>query len=177
MPDTRTESDSFGPIDVPASAYWGAQTQRSLGNFKIGWEKQPKPIIRALGVVKRAAAEAGRAIDEDHYGAAFTYRFGDPEEPGVARVMARYTARTGRDASAHFVFGDADAIVQRIARYVENDACKFILRPAADGDEDMYAQTRRLVEEVLPRMAQRWPRPAKGRGDAERSGTTPTPAA
>ena len=55
---TRTETDTFGPIEVPADRYWGAQTQRSLGNFKIGWEKQPKPIVRALGVVKRAAAEA-----------------------------------------------------------------------------------------------------------------------
>ena len=79
----------------------------------------------------------------------------------AAKAMERFTARTGRDASTHFVFGDADAIVERIARYVENDACKFILRPAADGDEDMYVQTKRLVEEVLPRMAERWPRRPK----------------
>ncbi|MCA3595043.1 MAG: class II fumarate hydratase [Methylobacterium sp.] len=59
---TRTESDTFGPIEVDASVYWGAQAQRSLGNFKIGWEKQPKPIIKALGVVKRAAAEANIAL-------------------------------------------------------------------------------------------------------------------
>src|ERR1700709_2299274 len=54
---TRTETDSFGAIDVADDRYWGAQTQRSLHNFKIGWEKQPLPVIRALGVVKRAAAE------------------------------------------------------------------------------------------------------------------------
>ena len=59
---TRIESDTFGPIDVDASAYWGAQTQRSLGNFKIGWEKQPKAIVKALGVVKRAAAEVNRDL-------------------------------------------------------------------------------------------------------------------
>jgi fumarate hydratase class II len=59
---TRTESDTFGPIEVANTAYWGAQAQRSLGNFKIGWEKQPKPIIRALGIVKRAAAEANMAL-------------------------------------------------------------------------------------------------------------------
>jgi fumarate hydratase class II len=62
MTATRTETDTFGPIEVPADRYWGAQTQRSLQNFKIGWEKQPKPIIRALGVVKRAAAEANLAL-------------------------------------------------------------------------------------------------------------------
>ncbi len=59
---TRTETDTFGPIEVAADRYWGAQAQRSLGNFKIGWEKQPAPIVRALGVVKRAAAEANMAV-------------------------------------------------------------------------------------------------------------------
>jgi fumarate hydratase class II len=53
---TRTETDTFGPIEVAEDRYWGAQAERSLGNFKIGWEKQPKPIIRALGIVKQAAA-------------------------------------------------------------------------------------------------------------------------
>jgi fumarate hydratase class II len=55
---TRTETDTFGPIEVAVDRYWGAQAQRSLGNFKIGWEKQPAPVVRALGIVKRAAAEA-----------------------------------------------------------------------------------------------------------------------
>src|ERR1700760_1147153 len=59
---TRTETDSFGPIEVDASKYWGAQAERSLHNFKIGWEKQPVPIVRALGIVKRAAAETNMAL-------------------------------------------------------------------------------------------------------------------
>ena len=58
MTKTRTETDTFGPIEVDAGKYWGAQAQRSLGNFRIGWEKQPLPVVRALGIVKRAAAEA-----------------------------------------------------------------------------------------------------------------------
>ena len=58
MAATRTETDTFGPIEVALDRYWGAQSQRSVGNFKIGWEKQPLPIVRALGIVKRAAAEA-----------------------------------------------------------------------------------------------------------------------
>ena len=60
--NTRTESDTFGPVEVDASRYWGAQAQRSLGNFKIGWERQPASIIRALGIVKRAAAETNMAL-------------------------------------------------------------------------------------------------------------------
>ena len=61
MSNTRTETDSFGPLEVPADRYWGAQTQRSLLNFPIGWERQPAPIIHALGVIKRACAEVNKA--------------------------------------------------------------------------------------------------------------------
>jgi len=64
MAKTRTETDTFGPIEVAADRYWGAQAQRSLGNFKIGWEKQPLPIVRALGIVKRAAAETNQALGQ-----------------------------------------------------------------------------------------------------------------
>ena len=63
MSNTRTETDSFGPLDVDATKYWGAQTQRSLGNFKIGGETIPLPLVRALGIVKLAAAKANRALD------------------------------------------------------------------------------------------------------------------
>jgi len=58
MTTKRTETDSFGALEVAADKYWGAQTQRSLGNFKIGSETMPPPLIRALGIVKMAAARA-----------------------------------------------------------------------------------------------------------------------
>jgi fumarate hydratase class II len=57
MAQTRIETDSFGPIEVPADRYWGAQTERSRNNFRIGTERMPRPLIRALAIVKRAAAE------------------------------------------------------------------------------------------------------------------------
>jgi fumarate hydratase class II len=59
---TRSETDTFGAIEVASDRYWGAQAQRSLGNFKIGWEKQPVSIVRALGIVKRAAARANMKL-------------------------------------------------------------------------------------------------------------------
>jgi fumarate hydratase, class II len=62
MKTTRTETDTFGPIDVPADRYWGAQTQRSLQNFRIGTERMPLPLVRALGLVKRAAAEVNMEL-------------------------------------------------------------------------------------------------------------------
>src|SRR5580658_5115202 len=59
---TRTETDSFGPIEVPADRYWGAQTERSRNNFRIGEERMPRPLIKALAIVKRAAAQANREL-------------------------------------------------------------------------------------------------------------------
>jgi fumarate hydratase class II len=62
MTATRTEFDSFGPLEVPADRYWGAQTQRSLINFPIGWEKQPVAVVRALGVIKQASARTNMEL-------------------------------------------------------------------------------------------------------------------
>jgi len=63
MAETRTETDSFGPLEVPAEMYFGAQSARSLLNFPIGTETMPAPLVRALGVVKMAAAKANMALD------------------------------------------------------------------------------------------------------------------
>ncbi|RCW28494.1 fumarase class II [Ciceribacter lividus] len=62
MTKTRTETDTFGPVEVADDRYWGAQAERSRGNFRIGWEKQPKSIVRALGIVKQAAARANMVL-------------------------------------------------------------------------------------------------------------------
>ncbi len=89
MTATRTETDSFGPIEVPADRYWGAQTQRSLGNFKIGTETMPLPLVRALGIVKQAAALTNMAQDNL------------PKELGEAIVSAASEVAEGR-MNAHF---------------------------------------------------------------------------
>jgi fumarate hydratase class II len=62
MTTTRTETDTFGPIEVPADRYWGAQTQRSLQNFRIGTDRMPVPVVHALGIVKQAAADTNMAL-------------------------------------------------------------------------------------------------------------------
>src|SRR6201991_2697209 len=59
---SRIETDSFGPIDVPADRYWGAQTERSRQNFRIGADRMPMAIVHALGIVKLASAEANREL-------------------------------------------------------------------------------------------------------------------
>ena len=79
----------------------------------------------------------------------------------MGRLFDAYRRRTGRDPERHFAIGDAEAIVERIAAFVAAGISKFILRPAARGDDEMLAQTQRLIEEVLPRLAARWPKPVK----------------
>jgi alkanesulfonate monooxygenase SsuD/methylene tetrahydromethanopterin reductase-like flavin-dependent oxidoreductase (luciferase family) len=78
----------------------------------------------------------------------------------MQRGLEAYKRRTGRDATAYFAVGDAAAIVERIAEYIAAGVSKFVLRPVGSGDE-VLAQTRQLIEEVLPRVASRWPKPAK----------------
>ncbi|MSU92162.1 class II fumarate hydratase [Rhodobacteraceae bacterium 2CG4] len=82
MTATRTETDSFGPLEVPADKYWGAQTQRSLKNFPIGWERQPVAVVRALGVIKQAAATVNMAQGK------LDKRIGDTIVQAAAEVVA-----------------------------------------------------------------------------------------
>ncbi|HET8995897.1 MAG TPA: LLM class flavin-dependent oxidoreductase [Acetobacteraceae bacterium] len=137
---------------------------RRTARYGTGWQagsEPPEEVGRTIAAIRAAVAECGRSIDEDHYGAAFAYRFGRWDDPGMGRVADAYRARTGRDAREAFAVGDAGSILERIAAYVAAGASKFILRPAAQGDADMLAQTRLLIEQVLPQVAARWPRPAR----------------
>jgi probable F420-dependent oxidoreductase len=137
---------------------------RRTARFGTGWQAGPETPAQAREVVaaiRAAAAEEGRAIDDDHYGAGIPFRFGGPDEPGLRPLFDAYRKRTGREPLDYFAIGDAPAIVARIAAYVEAGVSKFILRPAAKGDDEVMAQTRRLVDEVLPLVKARWPKPRK----------------
>jgi probable F420-dependent oxidoreductase len=138
---------------------------RRTARYGTGWQAGPETPAQAAAVVaaiRKAATEEGRAIDDDHYGAGIPFRFGRADDPGMEALLDAYRKRTnGRDPMSYFAIGDAEAIVSRIAEYVEAGVSKFILRPAAKGDDDMLGQTRRLVEEVLPLVASRWPKPRK----------------
>ena len=137
---------------------------RRTARYGTGWQagaETPADVGRVIAAIKAAVADAGRSIDEDHYGAAFAYRFGRSGRSGCREGDGGVSqAHRARSATA-FRIGDAAAIIDRIGEYVAADASKFILRPVARGDEEMLEQTRRLIEQVLPLVAQRWPRPAK----------------
>jgi probable F420-dependent oxidoreductase len=160
---------SIAPVPVqPDLPMWiGGSSDAAIkrtARVGTGWQagaETPQFVGEVIAGIKRALTETGRSIDEDHYGAAFAFRFGGPDDPGVAKVMERYKARTGRDPSDLFAMGDAEVILRRLTDYIDAGASKFILRPIADGDADMFAQTKRLVEDVLPQVAARWPKQRK----------------
>jgi probable F420-dependent oxidoreductase len=165
----RLSKASIAPLPVqPDLPMWiGGSSEAAIkrtARVGTGWQagpETPEVVGEVIAGIKAGLLETGRTIEEDHYGAAFAFRFGGPDDPGVAKVMEHYRARTGRDPRDMFAMGDAEVILQRLNEYVAAGASKFILRPVADGDADMLAQTRRLVEEVLPLVATRWPKQRK----------------
>jgi alkanesulfonate monooxygenase SsuD/methylene tetrahydromethanopterin reductase-like flavin-dependent oxidoreductase (luciferase family) len=146
----------------------GSTGQRNTLIFNQRWSVghetatyPPAEVGRVVAAIKAAATEAGRLIDEDHYGAGFAFHFGSRDAPGVGRAMDAYAKRTGRDATHAFAIGDADTILARVAEYVDAGVSKFILRPLGCDDDAILAPTRLLIEQVLPRAAARWPRRPK----------------
>jgi alkanesulfonate monooxygenase SsuD/methylene tetrahydromethanopterin reductase-like flavin-dependent oxidoreductase (luciferase family) len=142
---------------------------RRTARYGTGWLGGPETPEQAGGVVaaiRAAVAEAGRSIDEDHYGASFPFHFGRTSEPAVERAMEAYRKRTGRDPRSYVAVGDGAAILERIAQYIDAGVSKFVLRPMATGDEAVLAQTRQFIDEVLPAAAARWPKPAKDKASA-----------
>jgi len=134
---------------------------RRTGRYGTGWLaglEGVEDIARVIPAIKAAAAAAGRAIDDDHYGAGLAFHFGRADEEAVAQAKAQVVRRAGRDVPSYFAIGDVAAIVARIADLVAAGASKFVLRPLLGGEEIVLAQTRRLIDEVLPAVAARWPR-------------------
>jgi probable F420-dependent oxidoreductase len=136
---------------------------RRTAKYGTGWQagaETPAQVAPIVARIRAAAADARRPIDEDHYGAGIPFRFGRADDAGVARAIEAYVKRTGNDPMQYFAIGDSAAVLDRIAAYVAAGISKFILRPLAKGDDDVLAQTRRLIDEVLPEVARRWPRKA-----------------
>jgi probable F420-dependent oxidoreductase len=136
---------------------------RRTAKYGTGWQgggETMEDAIRVVAAIKKALPEAGRSIDEDHYGASFPYYFGSASDPTVGRAMEAYAKRTGRDPTRQFAVGDAGTVLDRVGEYVAGGIQKFILRPVGTGDQ-VLAQTRQLIEQVLPHVGTRWPKAAK----------------
>jgi probable F420-dependent oxidoreductase len=155
------------PVQAQLPMWIGGASEaaiRRTARFGTGWQagpETPSEAARVVAAIRLAAAQAGRAIEEDHYGASFPFYFGRSADVTAQRAMEDYKRRTGRDADHYFVIGDAEAILARIGEYVAAGCSKFVLRPVGSGGDEILSQTRRLVEQVCPLAATRWPRAGK----------------
>jgi len=145
------------PVQQPLPLWIGGSSPaaiRRTARIGTGWLaglQTPKQVAPVIEAIKAAAAEAGRTIDEDHYGAGFPFRFGDFDEPIVQQTAAALArAGQGLDVSEYLAVGGAGDIIARAREYVEAGVSKFVLRPVASTDDEMLAQTRRLIDEIIP---------------------------
>ena len=145
------------PVQLPLPIWIGGSSKaaiRRTARYGTGWlsgVQTPSQIAPVIAAIREQSAAAGRQIDDDHYGAGFSYRFGFWADPIVQRTAASLSR--GADASDpgdYMAVGDAADICARIDEYIAAGASKLVLRPLAENEAEVFAQTERLIEEVIP---------------------------
>jgi probable F420-dependent oxidoreductase len=139
------------PMWIGGSSDAAIRRTARYGTGWLGGAETVEVAARTVAGIKKATAEAGRSIDDDHYGASFPFYFGTAGDSAVTSAMAAYSKRTGRDAQGYFAVGDQKAILGRVREHLAVGVQKFVLRPVGDGDS-VIAQTRQLIEKVLPQI-------------------------
>ncbi len=128
---------------------------RRTARYGTGWQaglETTDEVAAVISAIKLALVEEGRTIDHDHYGAAFSYRFGAWDDAPVQAAAAFFRDRLAREPEGRFVVGGAADILDRIRDYITAGASKFILSPIGEGDAEIFSQTERLIAEVLPKV-------------------------
>jgi probable F420-dependent oxidoreductase len=144
------------PVQQPLPIWIGGSSAAAIkrtalyGTGWLGGIMAPAQVAPVVGKIKAAVAEAGRVIDDDHYGAGFPFRFGSPNDEVVQRAADRLRRLGEAPVESYLAVGEAREILNRAAEYARAGISKFVLSPIASGDEDFMEQTRRLNEEVLP---------------------------
>ena len=129
------------------------QRTARIGTGWVGGTQPPDQTAEVVRGIKAALKVTGRNIDDDHYGAGLSYRFGTTAEPIVANEIKNLAAYTpGRDPRSAMAVGDKEAVIERLREFVDAGVSKFVLRPIGKGDEDVLRQTKLLIEQVLPEV-------------------------
>lgn len=147
------------PVQQPLPLWVGGSAEQAVqrtARWGTGWQaglETPAEVAPVIAAIKAALPAHGRRIDEDHYGAGFGFRFGSAEEPAIARYRDLLQKRLGKDPDGLMAVGDAADILALVDAFRDVGVHKFILRPIASDGADYIAQTRRLIDEVLPAIA------------------------
>ena len=148
------------PVQSPLPLWIGGSSEaaiRRTARIGTGWLaglQSPSQVAPVVAAIRQKSAEAGRPLDDDHYGAGFAFRFGSVDEPVVQRQAAALSRLPeAPDPFTYMAAGYASAIAFRLREYIEAGISKFVLRPIAESDEELMEQTARLTEEVIPLFA------------------------
>ncbi len=130
------------------------RTVRYGSGWLAGAAQTPAQIGRVIAAIRERSAEAGRPIDDDHYGCGFSYRFGSWEEPVVQRNLQALKGRLGADADprAFMAVGGAEEVIELVTVLRAVGVSKFVARPIASSDDEMMEQSRLMTEEVIPHV-------------------------
>lgn len=126
---------------------------RRTAKYGTGWLaglETPQIVGPVIEGIKQAAADAGRPIDADHFGAAFPFRFGDGEDDATRKQIEAFEKRTKRNAKDYFAIGSTEDVIAKLRQFVAAGAFKFVLRPIGNSDAEMMEHTQLLIDEVLP---------------------------
>ena len=124
-----------------------------IGTGWVGGTQAPDQTGEVVRGIKAALEVSGRNIDDDHYGAGFSFRFGTHSNPIVTQEIERLASYTpGRDPRSAMAIGGTAEIIERLREFVDAGVSKFILRPIGEGDEDLFQQTKLLIERILPEV-------------------------
>ncbi len=138
------------PLWIGGSSEAAMRRTAKFGTGWLGGIDSPEQSEVMVKGIKVALEETGRQIDDDHYGATFSFRFGDPDEESARKASEGLRARLKKDPSRYMVVGDAGEIIQRIKEYIDAGCSKFVMLPLAASHREMMTQTRHFIEEIMP---------------------------
>lgn len=147
------------PVQSPMPLWVGGSAPQAVertARWATGWQaglESPEEVAPVIDAIKAALPRFERSIDEDHYGAGFAFRFGHSEEPICRRNDKVLAERLGKDPSRLRAIGGASEIMTLLDDFRQAGVHKFILRPIATDGADLIAQTKRLIDEVLPEIS------------------------
>lgn len=146
------------PVQQPLPLWVGgsaAQAVERTARWGTGWQagiESPDQVAPVIAAIKARSAELGRAIDEDHYGAGFGFRFGRPDEPIVARYRQLLAKRLGKEPEGFLAVGGVAEMLELMTAFRSAGVHKFVLRPIAVDGPDFVAQTRLFIDRLLPEV-------------------------
>jgi len=146
------------PVQQPLPLWVGGSSEQAIertARWSTGWQagiETAAEITPVIAAIKQRAGQLGRTIDDDHFGAGFSFRFGSADEPIVVKYNELMARRLGKDPAAYAAIGNVAQMMDMVAQFRAAEVYKFVLRPIASGTDDMIRQTRLLIEKLLPEI-------------------------